>query len=577
MKQVLLFFCTLLASLAAQGQAATWQATQTMSSNTFITASATDATGIVYLAGTFLNASTFGSTTLTAAGNDFFVAKWDPATHSFVWAVKAGGASGASPIPPTLVAEGSMVYIGGIFSSSSLTFGGTTLVNTSGFTQGYVAALRDAGSSASFQWAMGIPSTDFSQIAGLAAQGSTLYIGGGFSGTTQVGSTILVGGTTSNGGLLGAGLLAKLTGANTTMPAVAWVKALNASTGVAVSSLAANGSTLYLAGELHGALTLGNTTLTTATATGGYTNAAIVAKLTDTGTTATYDWATLAGQASAVYTTKLAAQGTNLFLAGGFCGPALTVGGSTQPNPYPNAAYTLSLSDVFVTKLTDTGAAPAYAWTKLAGGEGVNSLWQLVVKGSAVYVAGEFDSDHLMWGSTVLTNNNPVSNYNSSGPVNTDWYVARLTDNGATATMNWGQKAGSLSTDHLTALVVSGTEIYVAGTVKQPATFGSLTVTNATGSIFARLTETAALPARTSIALAGAVVFPNPAHSTATVRVLACPATLTLLDALGRAVRTQSVATGTDVAFDLTGLAPGVYALRVQAGAVVATQKLVVE
>jgi hypothetical protein len=55
------------------------------------------------------------------------------------------------------------------------------------------------------------------------------------------------------------------------------------------------------------------------------------------------------------------------------------------------------------------------------------------------------------------------------------------------------------------------------------------------------------------------------------------PATLTLLDALGRPVRTQQAQAGTEVAFDLTGLAPGVYALRVQAGAAVATQKLVVE
>jgi hypothetical protein len=54
-------------------------------------------------------------------------------------------------------------------------------------------------------------------------------------------------------------------------------------------------------------------------------------------------------------------------------------------------------------------------------------------------------------------------------------------------------------------------------------------------------------------------------------------ATVSVFDALGRAVRTQSAPTGADVVFDLAGLAPGVYALRVQASAAVATQKLVVE
>jgi hypothetical protein len=53
--------------------------------------------------------------------------------------------------------------------------------------------------------------------------------------------------------------------------------------------------------------------------------------------------------------------------------------------------------------------------------------------------------------------------------------------------------------------------------------------------------------------------------------------TFTLLDALGRAVRTQAATAGTTSSFDLTGLTPGLYAIRVQAGKVVATQKLLVQ
>jgi hypothetical protein len=77
----------------------------------------------------------------------------------------------------------------------------------------------------------------------------------------------------------------------------------------------------------------------------------------------------------------------------------------------------------------------------------------------------------------------------------------------------------------------------------------------------------------------GFEVFPNPARTVATVRVPAGnnAATLTLTDALGRVVRTQSATAGRDYPYDLAGLAPGVYALRMQAGAAVATQRLIIE
>jgi len=57
----------------------------------------------------------------------------------------------------------------------------------------------------------------------------------------------------------------------------------------------------------------------------------------------------------------------------------------------------------------------------------------------------------------------------------------------------------------------------------------------------------------------------------------ASPATLTLLDALGRAVRSQAAPAGADYPLDLAGLAPGVYALHVRVGEAQITQRLVVE
>jgi hypothetical protein len=75
-------------------------------------------------------------------------------------------------------------------------------------------------------------------------------------------------------------------------------------------------------------------------------------------------------------------------------------------------------------------------------------------------------------------------------------------------------------------------------------------------------------------------LFPTPAHGQVHIRTPFiwgdCPLTLAILDALGRPVRTQTAA-GAKTDLDLTGLAPGLYAVRVAAGGATATQRLVVE
>ena len=79
-------------------------------------------------------------------------------------------------------------------------------------------------------------------------------------------------------------------------------------------------------------------------------------------------------------------------------------------------------------------------------------------------------------------------------------------------------------------------------------------------------------------------VFPNPAHQTVTVLVPAVrgAATVqaTLLSVLGQTVQQQQVAlptTGTRLTLDVSGLATGVYMLRLQAGSETLTRRVTVE
>ena len=294
---------------------------------------------------------------------------------------------------------------------------------------------------------------------------------------------------------------------------------------------------------------------------------AFVIKFTDAGS---YQWASTFGGTYAVNNgitipASLIARGTDLYVAGRFTGSA-SFGSTTLTQPTGSTTFS---SDIFVTKLHDNGASATQGWALQAGGTDTDSATAIVASPNGLYVTGMFEGAAASFGSTTLA---------SVGAG--DAYVARIVESGGGASFAWALPAGGPSIDRAEGVALSGSNVYVVGHAVLPAQFGTLAAAassaNTLSGFLARITD-AALPTRATTPLAAEALYPNPAHGTATVRVPAGPATLTLLDALGRAVRTQSALTGPDIPFDLAGLAPGVYTLRVQAGAAVATQKLIVE
>ncbi|MDO7873391.1 fibronectin type III domain-containing protein [Hymenobacter sp. ASUV-10] len=92
------------------------------------------------------------------------------------------------------------------------------------------------------------------------------------------------------------------------------------------------------------------------------------------------------------------------------------------------------------------------------------------------------------------------------------------------------------------------------------------------------------LGARNAVGMAHLSVFPNPAHTAFSVSIPAVSgaqkATVELVNSVGQIIRTQAVGLNTDGAqttMDVTGLATGLYMVRVQAGAATATVRLMVE
>src|SRR5206468_3589391 len=94
-----------------------------------------------------------------------------------------------------------------------------------------------------------------------------------------------------------------------------------------------------------------------------------------------------------------------------------------------------------------------------------------------------------------------------------------------------------------------------------------------TGRFTLRFAAAAPLATAPALTAAEVTLFPNPAHDQFSVLVPAVAGATsvqgTLLNALGQAVRQQSVAAsaqGSRLGFETTGLAAGVYTLRLQVG-----------
>jgi hypothetical protein len=537
-------------------------------------AAAKDGAGNVFITGTFRGTATIGGNTLTATGaSDIFVAKWNSSAGNFAWVQQVGGPASNASVATAIVVGNGGIYIAGHITDSFATFGNTTLVNNSygwaisgvgsgRYTEGFVAKLTDAGSAGQFTWVKRIGGLYNEHINALAVVGTSVYVGGDFYSQALLldGQTTLANTAVGSAGTTGNLFVAKLTDAGSTAT-FEWAQGagpqLNSTTHANyIKSLAVVGGSIYAVGHCSTNVAFGNSAI----ALSGATQGGLVAKLTDAGSTGSFVWARRVGQGEYDDCTQVAASGNSVYVLGEFSSAQLTLDNATLTNT------ATATTDLFITKLTDAGATGNFIWGQQMGGTSWDNGQALAVQGNDVYVAGDFA------GSVTIGGNTLVSNGYS------DALVVRLRDMGTTASIQWAQQAGGAGPDGAYALVLVGTTMHVVGRVTPPATFGSLTLANS-ATFLATLAAVPLANVGPAAAQPSFEVFPNPARTVATVRVPAGnnAATLTLTDALGRVVRTQSATAGQDYPYDLAGLAPGVYALRMQAGAAVATQRLVVE
>ena len=501
----------LLTGHMAHAQAPAWQTALTIGggNDIYATATATGASGDVFVAGAFLGTANFGSFSLTSAGStDAFVAKWSAASNTFVWARRAGGTGADRAM--ALTVNGVSIYVAGYFRSATADFGSSTLTSAGG-ADIFVTKLADAGGTAAFAWAQraggAYDDGSFNAVTqggslALASTGTALYLAGSFgSPTADFGSTTLT--NAASQGRLNDVFVARLTDAGST-GTFAWAYRAGGPDDEYAAALAVSGSSIYVVGSFQSAtVAFGALALANADAS-ARTYDAFVTKLTDTGSTATFAWAQRAGGNGSDFARAVAVSGPSVYVTGRFSSSPAAFGSVVLTNAAAGAVS----HDAFVAMLLDNGSAGSFAWAQRAGGADDEYFYAVAVSGTSVYVAGGFSSASVDFGGTTLTNT-------AYGGVN-DVCVARLTDGGTSGSFDWAQQAGGTGDDGAASIALNGSRVYVGGAFQNAARFGGITLTGT------------ATPGNPSAFLAALVDGPLPTLSSSTPGSGAIGSTLTL-------------------------------------------------
>ena len=299
-------------------------------------------------------------------------------------------------------------------------------------------------------------------------------------------------------------------------------------------AIAVQGSSVYITGNFSShTVVIGNTQLTNAGPTvAPITTDVFVAKLTDAGLTAAFNWAEQAGGTGYDMAHAVAVRGTDVYVAGEFRAPSAAFG---QSGVTLSGAGTGLSCDGYVAKLIDGGPFGVFLWAQRLGGTGYDYANALVASPTGVYVGGTYSSGSLQVGTTRLSNqggddayvaslvDNGFSSsfawaqnvgdrgdergdaltgrgnnlylagsfnggslrvgsntlYNAGSGTTFDTYVVKLTDGGSAGAIGWAQQAGGPQDDYATAVAASGTSIYLTGYFQSPyAAFGTTVLAN---------------------------------------------------------------------------------------------------
>lgn len=607
----------LLLPLASQAQAPNWSALASGGPSSSTDASLTrattvDALGNVFVTGNFSGQVTFGSTVLTSAGSyDLFVAKYVPSTNSWAWALRGGGKGNDQGI--SIAVSGSNVYVAGIITNNNtnanaVAFSGTNPAANSVAQYGatvtngndiLVAKYVDNGTSAQLAWTQvgGGGSADFGN--GIAVSGASVYVTGFLSNDAANTFGVLFGGSGATAGTskqYGTStfsssdlFVAKYTD-NGSSATLGWTQVGGGTGSDNGTGIAVSGSSIYVTGVLNNNMANANMVRFGGSGAVGGTVAqygastttssdVVVVKYTDAGGSASLRWLQVGGGSSADFGQAIEVSGTSIYVVGNLTnniansnGVLFGGSGATAGTLQVNGASAIAGYDILVAKYTDNGASATLSWTQVGGGTGNDQGYDVALNGNSVFVSGTLvnstaNGNTVIFGGTGTIPGGATQvgvSSNSSGDV----LVARYTDQGNAAVLNWTQVGGGpFDEDYGFSIAASSMGIYVGGTAAPTATFGNFTLLNPSSLIvnFLGAFGPVALPTRQPGASIPKElnVYPNPATGSAILHGAAPHSPIQVVDLLGRLLWTTAADAQGGAMLSLpAGLPTGLYIIQ---------------
>ena len=508
-----------------------------------------DASGNVYVSGSFNGEVSFGSTTFTAPGRgEAFLGKRD-AQGNWLWVRPLGVDFVEQGTRLALDWQGNLVVAGVL--TGTATFGSTTLTATGSF-DAFVGKLDAQGN---WLWARraGGSNGDFANNVALDA-GGNVYLAGFFNGDATFGSTTL----TIGGPYALNSFVAKLDAGGNWL----WAKKLGDTSADYIRALVVDDAgNATVAGHFESySFPLGSLTLTRA----GNGADVFVARLNASGT---WLWANAYGGSARDVARALTLDASgNAYVTGNFVSPTLRVGSTvlTKASSFPS-------SDLFVAKIDAAGNT---RWAQRGGDTGNDSGEGLALAADGtLYLTGYYQVGTTL-GSTPLT-----------GRGLNDAFVAQLDAQG---NWLWAKSLGGPGQDSGLGLSPDASgNLYVAGSFQGPsATFDAATLsTAATGKErgFVLRLGAAALGARAPQQLPALQLYPNPARHgayLATAGLSGRTAELRILNGLGQVVRHATLpltASRPEQPLPLGGLPAGAYTVQLRTAAGTHTGKLLLQ
>ncbi|WP_167851935.1 T9SS type A sorting domain-containing protein [Hymenobacter elongatus] len=190
------------------------------------------------------------------------------------------------------------------------------------------------------------------------------------------------------------------------------------------------------------------------------------------------------GSSANIYANGLAVNGSNIYLTGYFAQGTVQFGTITL-----TLASSFPAKALFVAKLTDAGTTASFTWAQQSASPSTGAITRLgsiAVAGANVYVAGTLGGTIDFGGGNLSTSTPNDVNADTEG------FIVKHTDAGATGRFVWAQQVGGASSDYITKVAVgSAGRVYVCGSFDSRANFGPLSLTSAGGEdgFIAKLTD----------------------------------------------------------------------------------------